>query len=99
MNFTAFNESSTSIRLNWNAEISLPIDDGVERGIKIDHHPSTEENLTRSTIFCDDTTTNDFNNLNIFTNYCFTVVAFHNDDIVSKLDNKKCVYTDEEGTY
>lgn len=99
MDFTAFNESSTSIRLNWNGEIPLPIDGSDERGIKIDYHPNTEENLTRSILFCDNSTTYEFINLSIFTNYCFSVAAYHNDEIVTKLDNKKCVYTDEEGTY
>ena len=99
MNFTVFNESSTSIRLNWNGEIPLPIDDSVEiKGIKIDYYPSTEENFTRSKLLCDNSTTNEFRGLSIFTNYCFSVVAFYNDDIVTKLDNTKCVYTDEEGT-
>lgn len=99
MEFTAFNGSSTSIRLNWNGEIPLPIDDSVDRGIKIDYYPATEENLTRSTLFCDNSTTKEFSNLSIFTKYCFIVVAFHDDNIVTKLDNKECVYTDEEGTY
>lgn len=99
MEFTAFNESSTSIRLNWNGEIPLPIDDSVDRGIKIDYYLATEENLTRSTLFCDNSTTKEFSNLSIFTKYCFIVVAFHDDNIVTKLDNKECVYTDEEGTY
>ena len=99
MDFTAFNESSTSIRLNWNGKIPLPVDDSVvNRGIKIDYYPSTEENLTRSAVFCDNKTTKEFTSLSIFTNYCFSVVAFYNDDIVTKLDNTKCVYTDEEGT-
>ena len=97
MDFTAFNESSTSIRLNWNGEIPLPIDDSVERGIVIDYYPATDENLTRTTLFCDDSTTNEFGNLSIFTKYCFSVGAFHDDDIVTKVDNKQCVYTDEEG--
>lgn len=99
MDFTAFNKSSTSIILNWNVEIPLPIDDNVERGIKVDYHPSTEENLTRSIISCVNSTTQEFSDLSIFTNYCFSVVAFYNDDIVTKLENKKCVYTDEEGRY
>ena len=98
MDFTAFNESSTSIRLNWNGNIPLPIDGSAERGIKIDYHPSREENLTRSALFCDNSTTHEFSSLGIFTKYCFSVVAFHNDDVVTKLDNEKCVYTDEEGT-
>lgn len=97
MDFTAFNESSTSIRLNWNKEIPLPIDDDIEKGIKIDYHPSTEENLTRSIISCVNSATHEFSELSIFTNYCFSVVALYNDDIVTKLENKKCVYTDEEG--
>ena len=99
MDFTAFNESSTSIRLDWDAKIPLPIDGGEERGIEIDYYPSTEEKITRSVLFCDEIKTYVFSNLSIFTNYCFGVVAYKKDEIDTKLDNKKCVFTDEEGKY
>lgn len=98
VNFTAFNESSTSIRLNWNNDLPLPIDDSDKRGIKINYHKA-EDTVEVSILFCDSSSTYVFSNLTIFTNYCFAVVGSKNDEFDTKLDNKKCLYTDEEGTF
>lgn len=99
MEFIVFNESFIFIRLNWNGEIFFFIDDSVDRGIKIDYYFVIEENLICSIFFCDNSMMNEFSNLSIFIKYCFIVVVFYDDNIVIKLDNKECVYMDEEGMY
>lgn len=98
MDFTAFNESSRSIRLKWNNDLPVPVDDSKQRGVKIDYRQA-EHTEERSILLpeCGEHASYLFSNLTIFTNYCFIVVAFHNSEIVTKLDNRKCVHTAEEG--
>lgn len=94
--FTAFNESSTSIRLKWESDIPIPIDDSQEDGLKIDYRPA-DSTAERSRLFCGGESTYLFSNLTAFTNYCFNLVGFNKGEIITKINNSQCVYTDEEG--
>lgn len=93
--FTAFNESSKSIRLKWDSDIPIPIDDSQEDGLKIDYRPA-DSTAERSRLFCGDESTYLFSNLTAFTNYCFNLVGFNKGEIITKINNSQCVYTDEE---
>lgn len=97
MEFTALNHSSTSIELKWNSQLPAFVVDGEEnRGINVDYHVAGDDKVF-SILFCNDRSSYVFSNLSIFTNYCFSVAAFSHDEVITKRDNYKCVFTDEEG--
>jgi len=94
--FTTLNKSSTSMELNWNTDLPEFLSDmDGQRGFKIDYFKA-EDNEVHSRLFCNNTSSYVFSNLSVFTNYCFSVVAFSDNEIITKVDNYKCAFTDEE---
>lgn len=85
------------MELNWNTDLPEFLSDVDEqRGFKIDYFKA-EDNEVHSRLFCNNTASYVFSNLSVFTNYCFSVVAFSDNEIITKVDNYKCAFTDEEG--
>ena len=93
--FTVLNQSSTSIQLKWNSALPDFLTKG-NRGFNIDYFKSGDAKVY-TILFCESTSSYVFSNLTVFTNYCYNVVAFNNEEIDTKRENTKCAFTDEEG--
>lgn len=100
VNFTAQNESTTSIKVTW--DNNLP-DFVIARpneptGFLVDFYKEgAEASKVTSITFCNTTSSHVFSNLSIYTNYCYNVVAFDSETLITKLQNLKCAFTDEIG--
>ena len=66
------------------------------RGFRIDFHKA-EDTEPENVLYICNSSDYVFSNFSIFTNYCFNVISFNNDEIDTNVDNYKCVFTDEEG--
>ena len=90
------NQSSTSLEVEWNTTLPAFLTYGDEkRGFKIDFQRAGDTEV-KSILVCNSSSYL-FSDLMVFTNYCSSVVSFNNDKIDTKVDNFKCVFTDEEG--
>lgn len=90
------NQSSTSREVEWNTTLPAFLTYGDEkRGFKIDFQRAGDKEV-KSILVCNSSSYL-FTDLMVFTNYCSSVVSFNNDKIDTKVDNFKCVFTDEEG--
>lgn len=100
VNFTAQNESTTSIRVTWDNNLpDFVIARSNElRGFSVHFYKGGEDaSEGNSAIFCNSSSSHVFSNLSIYTNYCYNVVAFDSEAVITKLQNTKCAFTDEIG--
>ena len=98
--FTAQNESTTSIKVTWDNNLPdfLIARPNGSTGFLVDFYKEeAKAPKVYSIAFCNSTSSYVFSNLSIYTNYCYNVVAFDSEAVITKLQNTKCAFTDEIG--